>query len=68
METINRSGAKAPVAVVGRGGTLTDRLLRALQPHPVVELTPCQAALADGRYRAVGVENFEPSVPDALSA
>ena len=65
---INRSGADAPVAVVGRGGTLTARLLRELQPHPVVELTPCQAALSDSRYRAVVVENFEPSVPDVLSA
>ena len=68
MTTVNRSGADATVAVVGRGGTLTARLLRGLQPHPVVELTPCQAAVADGRYRAVVVENFEPSVPDALSA
>ena len=68
MTTLNRSGGNAAVAVVGRGGTLTARLLRGLQPHPVVELTPCQAALADGRYRAVVVENFEPSVPDALSA
>ena len=68
METIIRNGDRAPVAVVGRGGTLTARLLRGLQPHPVVELTPCQAAVADGRYRAVVVENFEPSVPDSLSA
>ena len=68
METINSSGVKAPVAVVGRGGTLTAQLLRRLQPWPVVELTPCQAALADGRYRAVVVENFEPSAPDVLSA
>ena len=65
---INRSGADAPVAVVGRGGTLTAGLLRGLQPWPVVELTPCQAALADGRYRAVVVENFEPSAPDCLTA
>ena len=68
MITDNRSRANAPVAVVGRGGTLTARLLRGLQPWPVVELTPCQAAAANGRYRAVVVENFEPSVPDALSA
>ena len=67
-ETISKSGTNAPVAVVGRGSTLTARLLRGLQPYPVVELTPCQAAIADGRYRAVVVENFEPSVPDALSA
>ena len=68
MGTVNRSGANAPVAVVGRGGTLTARLLRGLQPHPVVEMTPCQAAVADGRYRAVVVENFEPSDSDTLSA
>ena len=68
METIDTGGAGAPVAVVGRGGTLTARLLRELQPHPVVELTPCQAAMAEGQYRAVVVENFEPSVPNALSA
>lgn len=57
-----------PVAVVGRGGTLTAKLLRELQPHPVVELTPCQAALVDGRFRAVVVENFEPSAAEVLSA
>ena len=68
METVDRSGADTTVAVVGRGGTLTARLLRGLQPYPVVELTPCQAALADGRYRAVVVENFEPAVTNALSA
>ena len=67
-EIISKSGADAPVAVVGRGGTLTARLLRGLQPYPVVELTPCQAAMADGRYRAVVVENFEPSASDVLSA
>ena len=65
---INRDVANATVAVVGRGGTLTAQLLRRLQPWPVVELTPCQAALTDGQYRAVVVENFEPSVPDLLSA
>ena len=68
MATVNRSGVNAPVAVVGRGGTLTAQLLRGLQPWPVVEMTPCQAALADGQYRAVVVENFEPSKPDVLSA
>lgn len=67
MATINKNEAAAPVAVVGRGGTLTARLLRRLQPHPVVELTPCQAALYEGRCRAVVVENFEPPVPGALS-
>ena len=62
-----RDMTEGPVAVVGRGGTLTAQLLRRLQPHPVVELTPCQAALDRGKYRAVVVENFEPSVPGALS-
>lgn len=51
---------KVPVAVVGRGGTLTAALLRKLLPGPVVELTPCQAAWNEGqRYRAVIVENFD---------
>lgn len=57
----------APVAVVGRGGTLTAELLRRLLPHPVVELTPCQAALEGGEYQAVVVENFEPAVPGVLT-
>ena len=61
------SNKNAPVAVVGRGGTLTAQLLRRLLPHPVVELTPCQAVLADGRYQAVVVENFEPAPPGALT-
>lgn len=65
MATINRDNGK--VAVVGRGGTLTAQLLRRLLPHPVVELTPCQAALEEGRYRAVVVENFEPKRPGALT-
>lgn len=62
-----RKMTEAPIAVVGRGGTLTAQLLRRLQPHPVVELTPCQAAMADGQYRAVVVENFEPAMAGALS-
>lgn len=49
------------MAVVGRGGTLTAGLLRRLVAAPVVELTPCQAALDGGRWGAVVVENFEPS-------
>lgn len=52
----------ASVAVVGRGGTLTAGLLRRLTGLPVVELTPCQAALKGGGYRAVVVENFD--LPD----
>ena len=47
------SKTEAPVAVVGRGGTITAGLLRRLLPGPVVELTPCQAALYEGRCRAV---------------
>lgn len=59
--------AKAPVAVVGRGGTITAALLRTLVPGPVVELTPCQAAFYEGRCRAVVVENFEPPPERTLS-
>ena len=58
---------KDPVAVVGRGGTLTAALLRRLVPHLVVELTPCQAALYEGRCRAVVVENFDPPARRTLS-
>lgn len=58
---------EAPVAVVGRGGTLTAGLLRTLVPGPVVELTPCQAALYEGRCRAVVVENFDPPLTRTLS-
>lgn len=59
-----------PVAVVGRGGTLTAELLRKLTSCPVVELTPCQAAMeVDGRrYRAVVVENFDCFDRKTLSA
>lgn len=66
METIKRK-LEAPVAVIGRGGTLTAGLLRALVPGPVVELTPCQAALYEGRCRAVVVENFDPPPGRTLS-
>lgn len=55
------------MAVVGRGGTLTAQLLRRLLPHPVVELTPCQAALYEGRCRAVVVENFDQPAQRTLS-
>ena len=55
------------MAVVGRGGTLTAGLLRRLLPGPVVELTPCQAALYEGDCRAVVVENFDPAVRGTLS-
>ena len=60
----------APLAVVGRGGTMTAGLLRRLTGCPVEELTPCQAALAapaGNRYRAVIVENFEPRDHRTLS-
>lgn len=63
----NKGKIEAPVAVVGRGGTLTARLLRALVPNPVVELTPCQAALYEGRCRAVVVENFDRPAQGTLS-
>lgn len=58
----NESKINRPVAVLGRGGTLTAGLLRKLTGCPVVELTPCQAVRAaeEGRsYRAVVVENFD---------
>lgn len=59
------------MAVVGTGRTVTARVLRRLIDHPVVELTPCQAALGqDGgqHYRAVVVENFDPVKPGSLSS
>lgn len=57
------------MAVVGRGGTLTAGLLRKVTGLPVVELTPCQAAMSRSgeRYRAVVVENFEPADARRLS-
>lgn len=65
-----RADELRPVAVVGRGDHLTARVLRRLIPHPVVELTPCQAAAcAEGeeRYRAVVVENFDSCMSAGLS-
>lgn len=65
-----RNNGKRPVAVVGSGDTLTARVLRRLIDRPVVELTPCQAAMegdAGGRYRAVVVENFDPPANGSLS-
>lgn len=68
MTTVKKQGTiEAPVAVVGRGGTLTAGLLRRLLPGPVVELTPCQAALYEGNCRAVVVENFDPPAGRTLS-
>lgn len=57
----NSKQMEYPVAVVGRGDTLTARLLRKLTGCPVVELTPCQAVMGDedAFYRAVVVENFD---------
>jgi len=57
------------VVVVGRGDTLTARLLRNLIDSPVVELTPSQAVMFRElpRYRAVVVEDFEPSDRRLLS-
>jgi len=68
MATIEDGKTEGPVAVVGRGGTLTAGLLRRLLPGPVVEMTPCQAALYEGRCRAVVVENFDPVGRQALSS
>lgn len=65
---INNGEIGRSVAVVGQGGTLTAGLLRRLVGLPVVELTPCQAALDNGRWRAVVVENFEPADRRALSS
>ena len=57
------------VAVVGMGNTVTAQILRRLIDIPVVELTPCRAAMErnDRRYRAVIVENFEASPKGALT-
>ena len=56
-----RTDVLRPVAVVGRGEHFTARVLRRLIDHPVVELTPCQAAFdrEERSYRAVVVENFD---------
>ena len=61
---------RRPVAVIGAGETLTACILRKLIDHPVVELTPCRAAMGlDGgqRYRAVVVENFDRTDRNSLS-
>ena len=50
-----KTDEKLPVAVLGRGNTLTAGLLRGIIDCPVVELTPCRAAMeedAGRRYRA----------------
>ena len=59
---MNMNQSRRPLAVVGAGGTLTASLLRRITDHPVVELTPCGAAMGwDGHrhYCAVVVENFD---------
>ena len=58
----NTCPEQQPVAVVGRGGTLTARLLQNLTGGTVEELTPCRAVMTREcrRYRAVVVEDFEP--------
>lgn len=58
---MRKTDSELPVAVLGRGNTRTAGLLRGILDGPVVELTPCQAAMAEepGRYRAVIVENFD---------
>ena len=56
------NGNRRPMAVLGTGKTVTAQVLRSLVEYPVVELTPCCAAMGlDGEqhYRAVVVENFE---------
>lgn len=63
----NKNQRQTPVAVVGRGGTMTAQLLRRLLPNPVVELTPCQAAAFDQPCRAVVVENFDQPAQRGLS-
>lgn len=52
---------RPPVAVLGRGGTLTARLLRGMIDAPVIELAPCRAVMAgpERYYRALVVENFD---------
>lgn len=57
-----------PVAVVGGGTNLTARTLRRLIDCPVVELTPCQAALYAQQCRAVVVENFDLPPAGTLTA
>lgn len=54
--------SRRPVAVLGAGETVTARILRRLVDHPVVELTPCCAAMGwddERHYRAVVVENYD---------
>ena len=57
----NENKSEYPVAVLGRGDTLTAHLLRKLTGYPVVELTPCEVIMGgdERRYRAVVVENFD---------
>ncbi len=65
-----RTDTLRPVAVIGRGEHLTARLLRRLIDHPVVELTPCQAAMfaeETAGCRAVVVENFDLRETSGLS-
>lgn len=53
---------RRPMAVLGTGKTVTAQILRSLVEYPVVELTPCRAAMGlddDQYYRAVVVENFD---------
>ncbi len=57
-----------PLAVVGRGDTLTAELLRRLTGLPVVKMTPCQAARSQREWRAVVVENYDPPASRGLSA
>lgn len=68
IRTISRD--RRPVAVVGGGNTVTARVLRKLVSAPVLELSPCRAAMEAERglnCRAVVVENFDPHVSGTLS-
>ena len=60
---------RCPLAVVGRGNSLTADFLRKITGFPVEELTPCQAVMLEGerRYRAVIVENYNDFRRDTLS-
>lgn len=55
------TGNPLPLAVIGRRGGETARLLREMTGYPVEELTPCGAVLKgdECRYRAVVVENYD---------
>ncbi len=57
--TSSQLNDRMPLAVVGRGDTLTAGLLRQLTGLPVEELTPYQAARSRRDWAAVVVENYD---------